>query len=221
MLSGAQCGFRSGRSTVDAIFILKSIVDIVLNDKKKSCFVDRKKTFDSINVNNLYYKIYHKGLNGKLFRIIKNMYTTVKSCVKGCNSYSDYFECSVGRGEVISPVLFSLFIDVLEIFLQDDPNCGIEINELLMIVLLFADDMVILGNSQSDLQCRLNLLKEYCDKWGLQVNSEKNKVMVFRKRVNSNITYHLTYGNVELEVVNCFHYFGTVFNYNGSFSANQ
>ena len=46
------------------------------------------------------------------------------------------------------------------------PTSGTEINKLLMIVLLFADDMVILGNSQSDLQCRLNLLKEYCDKWG-------------------------------------------------------
>ena len=169
------------------------------------------------------YKIYRKGLNGKLFRIIKNMYSTVKSCVKGCNSYSDYFECAVGlkQGEVISPVLFSLFVDDLELFLQDDPNCGIKINALLMIVLLFADDMVILGNSQSDLQCRLNLSKEYCDKWGLQVNSEKTKVMVFRKRVNSNITYHWTYGNVELEAVKCFNYLGTVYVYNGSFSANQ
>ena len=35
MLSDAQCGFRSGRSLVDAVFILKSIVDIVFNDKKK------------------------------------------------------------------------------------------------------------------------------------------------------------------------------------------
>ena len=94
--------------------------------KKKlfCCFVDLKKAFDSINLNNLCYKIYHKGLNGKLFRIITNMYSTVKSCVKGCNSYSDYFECAVGlkQGEVISPVLFSLFIDDLELFLQDDPN---------------------------------------------------------------------------------------------------
>ena len=54
--------------------------------------------------------------------------------------------------ERLSPMFcFLFFIDDLELFLQDGPTFGIEINKLLMIVLLFADDMVILGNSQSDL----------------------------------------------------------------------
>ena len=52
-----------------------------------------------------------------------------------------------------------------------------------MIVLLFVDDMVIVGNSVEDLQCSLNRLKEYYDHWGLKVNVAKTKIVVFRKRI--------------------------------------
>ena len=48
--------------------------------------------------------------------------------------------------------------------------------------MLFADDMVILGNGVDDLQNSLNQLENYCKRWGLEVNTDKTKVMVFRKR---------------------------------------
>ena len=50
------------------------------------------------------------------------MYSSVKTYVKGCNYFTDYFECvdSLKQGEGLSPVLFSLLLD-LEPFLQDDP----------------------------------------------------------------------------------------------------
>ncbi len=56
------------------------------------------------------------------------------------------------------------------------------LDELAFILMLFADDMVILGSNQHDLQHSLALLKIYCDKWGLEVNTEKSKIVVFRKR---------------------------------------
>ena len=36
------------------------------------------------------------GLNGKLLRVIRNMYQAVKSCVKLCDNYSDFFDLSIG-----------------------------------------------------------------------------------------------------------------------------
>ena len=56
----------------------------------------------------------------KLLRLIRDMYENVKSCVKACSSYSDYFNYAVGlrQGEVMSPLLVSLFIEDLELFLQ-------------------------------------------------------------------------------------------------------
>jgi len=58
------------------------------------------------------------GLNGKLLRIIRNMYQAVKSCVKLCDNYSD-LSIGLRQGEIISPIMFSLFVEDLEMYLQN------------------------------------------------------------------------------------------------------
>ena len=42
--------------------------------------------------------------------------------------------------------------------------------------LLYADDMVLLSESQSGLQMCLNKLNSYCQKWKLTANTEKAKL---------------------------------------------
>ena len=59
----------------------------------------------------------------------------------------------------MSPVLFSLFIEDLELFLQNDINSGLNINDVMFLLLLFADDMCIFGKTPDDLQKSLDLLK--------------------------------------------------------------
>ena len=108
-----------------------------------------------------------------MLRIIKSIYMRVRSCVRHCKTYSDFFEVSIGlrQREVMSPILFSLFVEDLELFLQRSVDCGLTVYDITLILLLFADGMVILGLSQQDLQNSLNLLYEYCLKWGLTVNT--------------------------------------------------
>ncbi|MCG7875528.1 MAG: reverse transcriptase family protein, partial [Candidatus Thiodiazotropha endolucinida] len=97
-ISDAQFGFRKGRSTVDAMFALLSTVQNYLCNNKRLyvAFVDLKKCFDSIYRNALWLKLFKAGVQGKLLSIIKCMYERVKSCVKSCNNFSDFFEYSVG-----------------------------------------------------------------------------------------------------------------------------
>ena len=151
------------------------------------------------------------------------MYDKVKSCVRHCNSFSEFFECSVGlrQGEVISPVMFSMFLEDLELFLQDDINSGLSIDDSTIILLLFADDMVILGKSPQDLQNSIDLLQSYCEKWGLSINVKKAKVVVFRKRGQLRVEEEWYYNGEKLEAVNDFNYLGVVFNYTGSYTLNQ
>ncbi len=42
-------------------------------------------------------------------------------------------------------------------------------------LLLFADDMAIVGDTVADLQNSLDSLYAYCQKWGLTVNTDKNE----------------------------------------------
>ena len=85
ILSDSQFGFRKGRSTTDAIFVLNSIIQKVLKEKGRlfCAFIDLKKAFDSVYLNGLWYRLFKLGLNGKMLRIIKDMYNKVKTCVRG------------------------------------------------------------------------------------------------------------------------------------------
>lgn len=186
ILSDCQFGFRKGCSTVDAIFILQNLVEHILSQKLRlhCAFVDLRKAFDSVYRNGLWFKLFHLGIDGKILRIFKAMYSVVKSCVKHCNSFSDFFKISVGlrQGQNNSPVLFALFLEDLELLLQNRIDCGITLYELCVIIPLFADDMAIVGNSTEDLQNSLNSFFEYCQLLGLEVNTSKTKVVVFHRR---------------------------------------
>ena len=225
VISDAQFGFKKGVSTTDASFILMSIVQKILNENKRlyCIFVDLKKCFDSINRNALWLKLYKHGIQGKLLTIIRDMYSTVKSCVKNGNLLSDFFDYTIGlrQGETISPILVSLFLEDVQLFLLENPNSGITINELSIIILLFADDMVIFGKNPSELQSNIDKLGEYCDKWGLEVNVDKTKTMVFRKRGPLKLDELWTYKGQVIKSVDNFSYLGTLFHYTVSFAQNR
>ena len=81
--------------------------------------------------------------------------------------------------------------------------------------------MVIFGKSPDELQKNINLLYDYCSKWGLEVNVEKTKTMVFRKRGKLKENESWTYNGRKIESVDDFNYLGTVFHYTGNFAENQ
>lgn len=120
-------------------------------DEKLFCTsVDLRKAVDSVYRHGLWFKLFNLGVKGKMLRIIKSIYRSVKSCVRHCKTYSDFFEVSIGlrQGEVMSPILLSLFVEDLELFLQRNIDCGLTVYDITLILLLFADDIVILGSSQ-------------------------------------------------------------------------
>ena len=48
-------------------------------------------------------------------------------------------------------------------------------------VLLYADDLIILAESEVELQAIINSLYNYCNNWSLNINLNKSKVVVFRQ----------------------------------------
>jgi len=80
----------------------------------------------------------------------------------------------------MSPLLLSLFVEDLKLYLQQYVHDCIHIDDLILILLLFADDMAIVGKTPLEIQYQLYCLLEYCNAWGFSVNTAKTKIMVFR-----------------------------------------
>ena len=75
-LSESQAGFRFGRSCVDNIFILIEVIQGRLQESKKtfSFFLDIKKAYDTVWRDRLWYSMREMGIQGKLWRVIRNIY---------------------------------------------------------------------------------------------------------------------------------------------------
>ena len=98
---------------------------------------------------------------------------------------------------------------------------GINMGLTRMLILLYADDAVILSDSRDNLQQGLTILNEYCTKWKIKLNTDKTKIVVFRKGGKLSIKDKWYYDGKELEVVKHFLYLGAVFSSGGSSLENQ
>ena len=216
----AQAGFRQNMGTIDNLFVLNSLITHFLNQKKQlfCVFIDFTKAFDYVVRDNLWYKLIKAGVRGRMLDIIKSIYSIVKSQVKHNSTLSDGFFSTIGvrQGECLSPFLFSIYLNDLEAVMEIKGLEGIDIGMLKLFILLYADDIVLFGNSAAELQNAIVILEEYCQKWKLTVNTSKTKVLIFRKGGRLPNGLRFTYNGTEIEIVSKFSYLGIVFTSGGS-----
>ena len=78
--------------------------------------------------------------------------------------------------------------------------------------LSFADDLVLFGKSEGDLQYNINMLNNELSKRGMKINAKKTKTMIVNRE---NKTHNLKLGRVELEQVKSYKYLGVMINSEG------
>ena len=174
-----------------------------------------KKAFDSVNHDRLLEVVYNEGVKGKFFCALKAMYGSLISCVRVNGDLSDYFECPSGvrQGCVMSPTLFSLFINQLANHINSSGVHGAQIlpNLLELFIVLFADDVALIATTPRGLQAQLNILKNCCNNLKLTVNIDKTKIVVFRKGGFLGKKEKWFYDGQPIEVVDKYCYLGFVF----------
>ena len=74
--------------------------------------------------------------------------------------------------------MFSLFLNDIEMHLQENINIGITIDQVSIYLLLFANDAVLISEDAQGLQQMLDSLHVYFNKWSLTVNVDKTKILV-------------------------------------------
>ena len=81
-----------------------------------------------------------------------------------------------------SPTLFGIYINKLEGYLEEVGCASTILVGIVIILLLYADDIVILERCQSDLDKQLRLVKYFCSTMGMTVNTDKTKVMIIKSK---------------------------------------
>ena len=73
------------------------------------------------------------------------MYSNVRTCIKYKGLNSKYFCNTLGlmQGEVLSPILFSFFVNDFENEFIVNGNCALEFQDLSLFLLMYADDMIL------------------------------------------------------------------------------
>ena len=112
------------------------------------------------------------------------------------------------QGEVLSPILFSLYANDFEIEFIMSGCTSIELQNLHCFILMYDDDMGLFSESVDGLQNMFEVLYDYTKQWNLEVNIQKKKLAIL-------------YDGCQIEALNQFPYLGIVLNYNGNFFATQ
>lgn len=207
-LSDNQHGFRKGRSCFTALTVFTHKATTALNKCKNyygAVFVDLKRAFDYVNPDNLIRSLHenyeisdnllnllHDYANNRSFAIVNNGSTSM--------SYKVHSICP--QGSTLAPLLFALYFDMIKVALDLD-------------YLLFADDLVFFYDSRNlheiitKLSDNLTRLDDWCKNYGMQINYDKTKWMLFnRSKQSPEETMTVSCNGSVIEKVEEFKYLG-------------
>jgi hypothetical protein len=140
-----------------------------------------------------------------VIRVIKDNYLRQNVCVMWDSYRSPSFSVSNGvkQGGVMSPILFTMYIDVLLLRLKDS-GIGCHINNVYIGALAYADDITLLCPSIRGINTMLSMCKLFATEFDLIFNEKKHYVLsLVMMYVGMNLLYLMMYrypGKITLDI---------------------
>ena len=119
--------------------------------------------------------------------------------------------------ESLSPTIFAAYINELELIMNVTGGMGVNINGVKVSVLMYADDLVLLSQTEDGLQCGINVLHRFCTENNLTINTSKSKLMYISKRRPDKLPV-IEYNSQPLQWVDSFKYLGVTFSSTNNFT---
>ncbi|KAK3575497.1 hypothetical protein QTP86_028193 [Hemibagrus guttatus] len=201
-----QYGFMPRKSTTDAIFALRILMEKYRDGQKElhCVFVDLEKAYDRVPREELWYCMRKSGVAEKYVRVVQDMYERSRTVVRCAVGQTEEFKVEVGlhQGSALSPFLFAIVMDQLsEEVRQESPW-----------TMMFADDIVICSESREQVEENLERWRFALERRGMKVSGSKTEYMCVNEREGSG-TVRLQ--GEEVKKVQEFKYLGSTVQSNG------
>jgi len=150
-------------------------------------FVDFAKAFDTVEWNAIWLALSMRGVHHTLIHLLRQLYEASQTeiCVKG-HSVPVQVRRGIRQGDTLSPKLFTA---TLSMALNDIDwsDMGLKMGDTILSSLEYADDVVLMASTKTQLEKMLLLLRDACVKIGLSINMKKTVLMTSCKTTRSPI----------------------------------
>ena len=166
-----QFGFMPGRSTTDAIFCLRMLLEKWTEGQKAvhCAFIDLEKAYDRVPREELWECLRLAETSECYIRIIQDMYDGATTTVRSAAGLTEEFKVGVGlhQGSALSPFLFVVIMDRLTENIRKDAPWD----------MLFADDIVLCRQNHRELEEDLEIWRNALERRALKVSRSKTEYM--------------------------------------------
>ena len=157
-------GFMLVKGTRNAVLVIKNLAErcTEVNKNLYSCFIDFTKAFDRVKHNILFELLSDIEFQDKDLPLVQNTYFQEKANIRLKDQLSNFVKATGGmrQGCVMSPDLLSLYSEV--IVTSIDKLEGVKIGGVNISNISFADDVVLIAESEKNLQILLDVVQNQC-----------------------------------------------------------
>lgn len=194
-ITKTQYGFRRKKSTAQAIYLARRLLDIseVEGTNLTMVLLDWEKAFDKIDHFRMLEALNRLGIKGNLFKLITRIYTSPKFKVSVGNIHSEYNtqQSGIRQGCPLSPYLFVLVMTVMFKDIRsrlNTPKQREPINNIKSSEILYADDTLIFGTHTQSINKLLKEIQKESQYYNTQLNLNKC-INLTANRKQSNIQF--------------------------------
>ena len=170
-----QFGFKKGTSTTQCSWLVMEVASYYLRQGTPviTTLLDCSKAFDKCRFSTLFQKLVEKGLPPIVIRMLAYVYEEQQGCVVWDGIRSTSFKITNGtrQGSVLSPTLFSVYLDDLLGELRA-LGIGCHMGGAWVGAAGYADDLILLAPSRTAMQKMLQVCEKYAADHNLQFSTD-------------------------------------------------
>ena len=174
-LNPRQRAFIPVDGCAENTFILGAVIKEAQQRVKPlhSAFLDVSKAFDTVLNLSVLRALERLGVPPPLLKYIEAVYSSATTTIEVGGFNSAVIKCTTGtrQGDPLSGFLFNCVVD--ECLAKLDPHVGFELNGTRIGYMAFADDIVLVGSTETGLQRSMNTLAKALKETGLFLNPRK------------------------------------------------